>query len=51
MRFFSEDAIVFLKEFKKKIDPKNMKKTPCKLLIIGPHLFLCTGPAAQMAQK
>ena len=27
-------------------DPKNMKKNhPQKLLIIGPQLFLCTGPA------
>ena len=30
---------------------KTWKKRPQKLLIIGPQLFLCTGPAAQTAQK
>jgi hypothetical protein len=33
---------------KKFFDPENIKKT---LLIIGPKLFLCTGPAAQTVQK
>ena len=36
MQLFSADAIV---------------NRPQKLLIIGPQLFLCTGQAAQMAQK
>ena len=32
-------------------DSENMKNRPQKLLIISPQLFLCTGPAAQTAQK
>ena len=40
MQLFSEDAIVF----SKKINPQ-------KLLIIGPNIFLCTGPAVQKVQK
>ena len=31
--------------------PQNRKKRPQKMLIIGPQLFLCTGLAAQTAQK
>ena len=37
MQLFSADTIVFSK--KKSFDPENMKKTPSKLLIIGPQLF------------
>ena len=38
--------------FKKKIDPKNMKKTPSKVAHNRPPtFFLCTGLAAQTAQK
>ena len=52
MQLFSMDTIVFSK---KKIeflfDLKNMKKTPSKVAHNRPQLFLCTGPAAQTAQK
>ena len=52
MQFFSVEAIVFSKIFKKKFDPQNMKKPALKkLLISDPQLFLCIGPAAQTAQK
>ena len=40
MQLFSADAIVFSKKF----DPENMKKTPSKLLIIGPQLFCVYWP-------
>ena len=38
---------MFWKKTKKNFDPENMKK----LLMINPKLFLCTDPAAEMAQK
>ena len=42
---------MFSKKIKLFFNPENMKNHPQKLLIIGPQLFLCTGPAAQTAQK
>ena len=39
---------VFKKMLKSFLTPKNRHQ---KLLIIGPQLFLCTGLAAQTAQK
>ena len=51
MQLFSADASVFKKTLNLFFDPENMKKFHQKLLIIGPILFLCTGPAAQTAQK
>ena len=45
MQLFSGDAIVFSK-------PQNMKKQPSKVAHNRPPtFFLCTGRAAQMAQK
>ena len=51
MQLFSADACVFKKKIKNVLDPENMKKLPSNVAHIGPQLFLCTGPAAQMAQK
>ena len=48
MQLSSADAIVFSK---KNLIPKTWKNRPQKLLIIGPNFFLCTGLAAQTAQK
>ena len=54
MQLFSADTIVFSKEIiRKNFDPKNMKKPPSKDANNPPPTFfyLCTGPAAQTAQK
>ena len=52
MQLFSADAIVFSKKkLKIFLTPKTWKNRPQKLLIIAPNFFLCTGPAAQTAQK
>ena len=52
MQLFSADAIVFSKKkLKNFLTPKTWKNRPQKLLIIAPNFFLCTGPAAQTAQK
>jgi hypothetical protein len=52
MQVFSADATMFSKKFKLFFLPlKTWKNHPQKLLIIGPDLFLCTGLAAQTAQK
>ena len=51
MQLFSARYSVF-KEIKKEFwTLKTWKNWPKKLLIIGPQLFLCTGPAARTAQK
>ena len=39
MQRFSADAIVFLKKFKKKIDPENMKKMRSKVAHNRPPTF------------
>ena len=52
MQLFSADAIVFSKLFLIFFDLENMKKPPSKVAHNQPPtFFLCTGPAAQTAQK
>ena len=52
MQLFSADAIVFSKKIKKQFDPENMKKSSSKVAHNRhPSFFLCTGLAAQTAQK
>ena len=52
MQLFSADASVFKEIKKKKFDPENMKKLPSKVGQNRPlTFFLCSGLAAQMAQK
>ena len=52
MQLLSADAILFSKKFNFFFDPENMKKTPSKVANNRPPTFLlCTGPAAQTAQK
>ena len=52
MQLFSADAIVFSKFFLIFFDLKNMKKPPSKVAHNQATTFyLCTGTAAQMAQK
>ena len=50
MQLFNVDAIVFSKK-KNRFAPKNMKKPPSKVAHNQPPTFLCTGLAAQTAQK
>ena len=50
MQLFSANATVFSKKILNVLTLKTWKPL-WKLLIIGPQLFLCTGLAAQTAQK
>ena len=45
MQLFSVDTMVFSKQIKSFFDPENMRKNALK------SFFLCTGPAAQTAEK
>ena len=52
MQLFSADAIVFKNIYIYFFDPENMKKPPLKVAHNRPPtFFLCTGLAAQTAQK
>ena len=51
MQLFNAEAILFSKKNQFFFDPEDMKERSQKLLIIGPQLFQCSGPAAQTTQK